>query len=139
MACRPGLCTSYIAEALKGVHKDTDRYMLALYTRGANLNEYTETYTTKGEVTGPGYTAGGKALSGMRVVTEGSAVILSFNDAKWDMATIKGVVGGLVYNASKGGRAVGVLALNEETSSTNGPFIMIFPNTTASDGVFVID
>jgi hypothetical protein len=90
-------------------------------------------------VAGPGYLAGGQQLSGYDVVEDGSAVILTFDDAHWDRVTISGVVGGLIYNASKKNKAVGVVALAQATSATNGAFDLYFPPATASEGLFVID
>jgi hypothetical protein len=139
MACRPGLCVGFKADSLRGVHNENDRYMIALYTDKAMLDEYCEGYSPVGEVAGPGYLAGGQQLNGYDVVEDGSAVILTFDDAHWDRVTISGVVGGLIYNASKKNKAVGVVALAQATSATNGAFDLYFPPATASEGLFVID
>jgi hypothetical protein len=139
MTCRPGLCVSYKAEALRGVHNENDRYMIALFTDKAKLDEYTAEYTSAGEATGPGYAAGGQPLDGFSIVEDGSAVILTFDDAHWDRVSISNVVGGLIYNASKRDKAVGVVALEQATSATNGAFDLYFPPATASEGLFVID
>jgi hypothetical protein len=139
MACRPGLSVGYKADVLRGVHNENDRYMLALYTDKASMDEFVEAYSTVGEVAGPGYAAGGIQLTGFRVVEDGAAVILTFDDAHWDRVSISGVVGGLIYNASKKNRAVGVVALEQATSATNGAFDLYFPPATASEGLFVID
>lgn len=139
MACRPGLCASYKAEALRGVHNENDRYMIALYTDKAQLDSYCSEYTPKGEVAGPGYPAGGVQLQGFRVEEDGEAVVLSFDDVHLDRVTLLGVVGGLIYNASKRNRAVGVVALATPTSATNGAFDLFFPPATAAEGLFVID
>ncbi|MFM6959564.1 MAG: hypothetical protein ACKOW0_00875 [Schleiferiaceae bacterium] len=113
--------------------------MLALYTDKASLDEYCESYSMAGEAVGPGYAAGGVQLTGFRVVDDGCAVVLTFDDAHWDRVSISGVVGGLIYNASKKNRAVGVVALEQATSATNGAFDLYFPPATASEGLFVID
>jgi hypothetical protein len=113
--------------------------MLALYTDAASIASHTQTYTPKGEVQGPGYAPGGALLKGFEVVEDGEAAVLTFNDARWERVTLRDVVAGLVYNASKGNRAVGVVALAQKTSATNGPFEVFFPEATAADGVFVID
>lgn len=135
----PTLCASYKAEIMRGVHCEDDRYMLALYNDSCTLNEFTTAYTAKGEVQGDGYRAGGVLLNNMRVEQDGSAAVLTFNDVLIARATLKDVCCGLVYNASKGNRAVGIVALAQKTSSTNGAFEIYFPEATASDGVFVID
>lgn len=135
----PCFAACYKADIMRGVHQPDDRYMLALYTEGANLSSRTEKYVSKGEVAGPGYAPGGALLRGFRVEEDGDAAVLTFNDVRWERATLRDVVAGLVYNASKGNRAVGVVALAQKTSSTNGPFEVFFPDATAADGVFVID
>ena len=135
----PAFCASYKAEIMRGVHREIDTYMLALYTDKCDLTEFTTAYTPKGEASGDGYRAGGQALKGFRVEEDGSAACLTFDDALWDRATLRDVCYGLVYNASQGNRAVGIICLAQKTSSTNGPFEIYFPEATASDGVFVID
>jgi hypothetical protein len=113
--------------------------MIALYTDKAQLDAYCTEYTNKGEVAGPGYSAVGTPLAGFRVEEDGEAVILTFDDVHYDRVTIHGVVGGLIYNASKRNRAVGVVALGTATSATNGAFDLYFPSATAAEGLFVID
>ena len=135
----PGLCVSFKSEMARGVHHENDRYMLALYGEKCGLNEFTTAYTPKGEMVGSGYAAGGKTLENYSVVEDGSAVILTFDDITWPVATLNGVCCGLVYNATKSNRAMGIVALTQKTSSTNGPFVIYFPEATATDGVFVID
>jgi hypothetical protein len=136
---QPGLCVCYKADAMRGVHHEDDRYMIALYTDKAALDAYCEKYTPKGEVAGQGYTPGGTALKGFEVVEDGEAAVLTFDDVRWERVTVSGVIGGLIYNASKGNRAVGVVALPQPTSATNGAFDLFFPPPTASEGLFVID
>lgn len=138
MNCSPGLCASYKNEIVRGVHAQNDRYMLALYTDG-KLDEFTTKYVSAGEARGLGYKPGGIELKNFDVSQEGSATILTWDDACWDKATLTNVAAGLIYNASKANRAVGVIKLAELTSSTNGPFVVYFPLATAAEGVFVID
>lgn len=136
---RPGLCVCYKADAMRGVHHEDDRYMIALYGPKANLDCYTDEYTAKGEIAGPGYTPGGIALRGFDVVADGEAVILTFDDARWERLTVRDVVGALIYNATKRNRAVGVVAMAQPMSATNGSFDLFFPPATASEGLFVVD
>jgi hypothetical protein len=135
----PALCASYKAEIPRGVHHEGDRYMIALYGEKCGLDEFTTSYAKSGEVQGPGYMSGGKQLMGMRVEEDGSAAIITFDDITWPSVTLRDVCCGLIYNASKQNRAVGVVVLAEKTSATNGPFTIYFPEANASDGVFVID
>lgn len=135
----PCFCASYKAEIMQGVHSANDRYMIALYSEGANIGGHTETYTSRGEVSGQGYVAGGIPLRGFNVQVDGEAAVLTFNDARWERVTVRDVCAALVYNASKGNRAVGVVALAQKVSATNGQLELFFPAANARDGMFVID
>jgi hypothetical protein len=134
-----GLCTTYIAEAFRGVHSDSDTYKLALYTDKADLNEACQTYLPTHEVSGPGYKAGGTVLDGFEVMEDGSSVVFAWADAHWDRMTVSNAWGGLIYNASKGNRAVGVVAFGGMLSCTNGPLDLEFPVPAAGTAVFVIN
>jgi hypothetical protein len=136
---KPGLCARYKADAMRGVHHEDDRYMIALYGDKAPLDCYVDTYTPKGEITGPGYKPGGFSLKGFEVVEDGEAAVLTFDDLHVERLTVRDVVGALIYNASKQNRAVGVVALSQPTSATNGAFDLFFPPATAAEGLFVID
>ena len=135
----PCLTASYKAEIPRGLHHENDRYMLALYGDKCGLSEFTTAYTKAGELQGAGYPAGGKQLMGMRVEQDGSAAVLTFDDITFPTVTLRDVCCGLIYNASKQNRAVGIVVLAEKTSATNGPLTIYFPEATAADGVFVID
>jgi hypothetical protein len=126
MPITPGVCDSFKRDLLAlGPHQPGDDYRLALYTAAANLSPATRAYTPAGEVKGEGYKAGGKSLpagpeGGSRLAWAGSVV--------WPVATIRGVKGALVYNASRGGRAVAVLEFAEEVSSTADQFKVALPD-----------
>lgn len=136
---KPGLCVGYKADIMRGVHHEDDRYHLALYGAKASIDCMTREYTTRGEIAGPGYSPGGIALTGFEVCEDGEAAVLTFDDPHWDRLTVTGVVAALVYNASKGDRAVGVVQLAQPGSATNGAFDLVLPEATAEDGLFVID
>ena len=61
-----GQTTSFKLELYEGVHNLlTDELRIALYTGFADLNLDTTVYSTNNEITGTGYTAGGKILTGL--------------------------------------------------------------------------
>lgn len=130
MAIADGLCRSYLREALRGVHQHDDDYRIALYGEGASLSEATTAYTATGEVSGPGYTAGGMALSGFTDGLDGRTVTITWDDPVWSVATIT-ARGALVYNASRANAAVAVLAFGGDVQSTDAPFTVQLPD----DGV----
>ena len=79
--------TSFKQELYEGVHDllNDDLY-IALYTANADLNAATTVYSTANEITGTGYTAGGKLLTGVTVNSDGYTAYVSFNNPSWDPA-----------------------------------------------------
>ena len=54
---------TFLVGLLNGVFNFTSgNYYIALYTNSATLNASTQSYTNAGEVSAPGYTAGGQLL-----------------------------------------------------------------------------
>lgn len=111
-----------------------DRFYCALYGDKADLGPLTPRYTTIGEVSGPGYTAGGKALTEANVVMNNDAVILDFQDPVWPNSTIS-ARGALIYNRSCDDCAVTVMDFGELVTSKNGNFRLPFPAPTDSEGL----
>ena len=138
MSITAGLCTTYKAEVLAGVHTTADTYMIALYPSSATLNVGTTTYSSTGEVpNGSGYATGGKALTSLTVVTDSTTAILDFADASWAGATFS-AAGALIYNASKGNKAVAVLSFGGTITSAAGTFYVTFPAPAAATGLIRI-
>lgn len=109
---------------LCGVHQLSDRFALALYTSAATLNANTRAYTPMGEVSGPGYTAGGQYLRGVRVVPLGeTGAGLLFDSAVWQPVTVTARAA-LIYNASRSGAAITVLDFGEDVKAINGKFLV---------------
>ena len=128
MAIVPGVCTSYLAEILSGLHQPTDQYCLALYGTLAELSPQTQRYTAGGEVSGDGYTAGGMQIAGFRASRNGNTAYLAFDPPSWIDATVSSR-GGLIYNRSRENRAVCVLDFGKMVKSTSGLFITYLPPT----------
>lgn len=127
MAVVYGMTLACKLDMVKGVHQPGDAYMLALYGVQATLNQFTEEYTREAEVKGQGYTAGGQALSGYNAVIDGARAELGWDtDVTWKVATIR-ARHALIYNKSKGNRALAVLDLGQDCASTNGPFVLTLP------------
>lgn len=130
-----GLCHSYKLEAaFLGIHQPGDRYMIALYRGSADLSPETTTYEARGEVSGDGYRAGGQPLTGFAPDLQDGTAFADWNDPVWPAATIT-ARGALIYNASKGNRAVVVLDFGEDKGSINAPFRAIFPTPSAETAI----
>jgi hypothetical protein len=125
--------TSFKVEVYEGVHDLlTDTLKIALYTANANLGAETTVYTATEEIVGTGYTAGGIILTGTTVESLGTTVYVNFNNATWNPATFT-TRGALIYNASKGNKAIAVLNFGNDKTCTSS-FTVTMPantNTTA--------
>ena len=131
MAILQGMCSSFKQESWLGIHDlDTDTLKIALYTAAADLGPSTTVYTTSGEVTGAGYTAGGEIITGAQVLLSGTTAYLTFNNPTWSGASFT-CRGALIYNASKANRAIAVLDFGADKTAS-GTFTVQLPAATAA-------
>lgn len=141
MAIIGGTVLSYREEILKGIHQAGDVYKLALYTSSATLNLDTTVYTTSGEITSPGYTAGGATLAGFNVTTDKvthpatPVTILDFDNLLFTDCTIAARAA-LIYNSSRGNKAVHVFDFGADKGLlSNGTFLVEMPVANADTGL----
>jgi hypothetical protein len=96
-------CTSFKKQLLEGVHDfrvvGGDVFKIALYTEAANINVTTSQYTTTGEISGTGYTAGGLTLTNIAPSEYNLAGVCSFETATWAGASFS-ARGALIYNTT---------------------------------------
>lgn len=121
-----GIAYSFLAEILQGIHQASDVYRIALYTGKAKLSPETKVYTAEGEFIGGGYGAGGTPLLGYQVTQADGEAFLNWAPAIWPNVTIQ-ARGALLYNYTRGNRAVGVLDFGKDVTSTNGDFKVTLP------------
>ena len=128
MAITQAMCTAFKVNLMKGDEDfDVDSYYIALYTSSATLDASTTAYTVSNEVSGTGYTAGGKPLTVTTAPTSsGTTAYIDFSDVVWSSATIT-ARGALIYNSSNSNAAVAVLDFGSDKSSTAGDFTIQFP------------
>lgn len=131
MPITTAICNSYKQEILEGVHSNADTYKLALFTSAATMGASTTAYSTTNEASGTGYTAGGATLSGLTTGLASGTAYLTFSDPSWANSTIT-ARGCLIYNASKGNKAVAVFDFGQDVTSTNGTFTVDLPAAGAS-------
>jgi hypothetical protein len=130
MAFDQTLTTSFKQDVLLGVHDlDTDTLKLALFTAEADLGAATTVYSTDNEVVGAGYVAGGNTLTGVTVLTSGTTAYVDFADTSWTPASFT-ARGALIYNASKGNKAIAVLDFGADKTATTS-FTVQMPANTA--------
>ena len=140
MAIVQGICNSYKRELLVGnIHiPAAQTWRLALYTAAANLSpQYTTAYTSAGEASGIGYSAGGKAISPKPTpVLAGDTAYLSFPNVIWTNVTIS-VRGALLFNGS-GNRAIAVIDFGSTITLTNKTLTVQMPGNTAGTALIRI-
>lgn len=137
MAVIQAFCTSFKQQLLEGVHDfrtvGGDTFKVALYTEAANLNSTTTAYTTVGEITGTGYTAGGLALTNITPSQYNVAGVCSFENISWPSATFAARAA-LIYNTTPAhtytNPACIVLDFGTLRTVTNATFTLQFPLIT---------
>lgn len=109
-------------------------YKIALYTALADLNSQTTAYTTTNEVTGTGYTAGGKTLTVIPpdYSNTDQTAFVSFLPAIWNPASFT-TRGALIYNSTTGA-AVCVLNFGSDKVATS-TFTVTFPAATSTTSI----
>jgi len=121
--------TSFKKELYQGIHDlTTDTLKIALYTANADLNEATTVYTTSGEVTGTGYTAGGVTLTGITINSSGFTAYVDFDNVVFNASVTARCA--LIHNTSQSNQSIAVLDFGSDKTSTN--FTITMPANTAT-------
>jgi hypothetical protein len=118
----------------------SDTFKIALYTGTASIGPDTTTYTTDGEATGSGYTAGGQTLTVTQTPTIGNqtgnaTVYLSFANVTWNAALT--ARGALIYKSGSGNPTVCVLDFGGDKTSSS-TFTVQFPAATNTAAIIRI-
>lgn len=109
-----------------------DVFKIALYSiaGGATLDATTATYTTTGEISGTGYTAGGKILTITQTPTSSgtpsTTAYVNFANISWTGASFN-ADGALIYNSTNGNKSVAVLNFGATKTVSIGTFTITFP------------
>jgi hypothetical protein len=112
----------------------THNLKIALYVQAnANLNKDTTVYTSVGEVTGPGYGAGGASLTGLSAAIMNDVAVLDAADMTWASSTITADAA-MLYDASDGNKCLRVWTFGS-TSSNNSTFTLTMPGPDSTHGL----
>lgn len=128
MAIHGTLTTACKLMLLQAIAVDT--FKVALYTSAATLDDNTAAYTAADEIEAVGYEAGGIELH----IADGYPISdpvsgqawLRFEDAVWPAITTT-CRGALIYNATRGNKAVRVIDFGVDQHPENGQLTIRFP------------
>jgi hypothetical protein len=144
MSVQQTATTSFKVELLQAVHNfgptTPNTFNVALYTAAANIGPTTTIYTTVGEVTGTGYTAGGNTLTINVSPTSGNnsssvpTAYISFANTSWTSASFT-CRGALIYNVTQGNKSVAVLDFGTDKTVSNDTFQIVFPTADANSAI----
>ena len=144
MAISSAVCNSFKQEILVGTHNFTassgNAFKLAMYTSSASLGAGTTAYSTSNEISnasGSAYTAGGKALTSVTPVLDGSTAVCDFADISFTSASFT-ANGCLIYNDTQADKAVCVVAFGGDKTVSSGTFTIQFPAAAASTAIIRI-
>jgi len=150
MANTQSMCTSFLGELMTATHNfgtapiraatTADTFKGALYLTSATINAATTVYSSTGEVTGTGYSAGGvtvtnatpptatnsSATAGVAYWTPSASLVYTSVTLSTAFDTV------LIYNSTQSDKAVSVHTFGSQTI-TAGTFTLTMPaNTTTT-------
>ena len=149
MANTQAMCTSFLGELLTATHNfgtapvraasTADTFKAALYLTTATINASTTAYTSTGEVTGTGYSAGGVTVTNATPpastnssATAGTAYWTPSASITYTSVTLTTAFDTvLIYNSTQSNKAVSVHTFGSQTV-TAGTFTLTMPANTTS-------
>lgn len=149
MANTQSMTTSFMGQLLTGTHNfgvapiraatTADTFKAALYLTSATVNAATTVYSSTGEVTGTGYTAGGVTVTNATVpaatntsATAGVAYWTPSASITYTSVTLSTAFDAvLIYNSTQGDKAVSVHTFGSQTI-TAGTFTLTMPTNDTS-------
>ena len=149
MANTQSMCTSFMGELMTATHNfgtapiraatTADTFKAALYLTSSTINASTTVYTSTGEVTGTGYSAGGVTVTNATapIATNSSSTAgvaywtpsASITYTTVTLTTAFDAV--LIYNSTQSDKAVSVHTFGSQTI-TAGTFTLTMPSNTTT-------
>jgi hypothetical protein len=149
MANTSSMCTSFMGEILTATHNfgaapiraatTADTFKAALYLSSATVNANTTVYSSTGEVTGTGYSAGGVTVTNATAptatnssATAGVAYWTPSASITYTSVTLSTAFNAvLMYNSTQSNKSVAVYTFGDQTI-TAGTFTLTMPSNTTS-------
>lgn len=140
MANTQAFCTSAKVDALTAIVPNADTIKAALYLATATINAATTVYTTTGEASGSGYTAGG--INTTHATAASSTGTTAFwtptsGPLTFSNVTLTAFDCVLLYNSSQANRAIAAYTFGSQTV-TAANFTLTYPTNDATTGLLRI-
>ncbi len=140
--------TSFKVELMKGLHNFTAgsvTFKLALLTAtasgsgtyGAATTNYSDVTGNSDELSGTGYSAGGKLLTSVTPTADGTTAITNFSAVTWTSSSFT-TCGGLIYDTTDSNSACAVLSFGGDQTVSTGDFQIQFPAAAAATAIIRI-
>lgn len=130
----------YIADSFKKLLLDliaAKSIKLALYDNSPSFTAATAAYTTSGELVATGYTAGGKALTGVATAVSGNIAYLDFADVSWTSFS-GSPYGAQMYDASDSNKTMLVIDFGGPQHVIGGTLGVVWPAADNTHSIFRI-
>lgn len=116
---------------------DLETHKMALFSDSITPNFSTDTsYSSTGEISGTGYTAGGTEITGTALSISNGVLSWDSDNIEWEGTTLSGVRGGIAYaDALMADNLIVGIDFGEEYNTSDGTFLLV-PH---ADGIFAID
>ena len=138
MSITQTVCTSFKVQLLSGIHDfSSNTIKLALFQSTADLGASTTVYSSTGESSGTGYTAGGANLTVIDPVSTGTTAIVDFSDLTFSTVSLT-ARGALIYNSTKGNKAICVLDFGSDRIRSAANLVVTFPSADAVNAIIRI-
>lgn len=139
-AITTAMSTSFKKELMTATHNLTaggHNIRIALFDPTATLDATTTAYATANEVTGTGYTAGGKVLTNVTPTSSGTTAYASFNDVVWTASTFT-ARGAQLFNNDAANKSIATFDFGSNIPVVAGNFTVTFPTANATAAVLRI-
>jgi hypothetical protein len=123
-------------QALDAILISGNTYKVALFN--ASYDNTTAAYGTTNEVTGTGWGAGGKTLTGLSTATSGTTAFGDFADVSEPGVTVTGVRFIVIYDDTDNDEVRAVFDLGSDFAVTAGTLGITWPAADASNAIIRI-
>ena len=134
MALQQGQTLSFRSDIVQGDQDlSANTLKMALYDGFATLGPTTTVYTTTNEVTGTGYTAGGRIITGVTIATDvtTNTVYINFSNVSWPGASFT-ARGALIYNSTQSNKSIAVLDFGSDKIFSAVSNTVVMPTNSAT-------